>query len=180
MSVGIPQSRVERLAALSEEEQRDFIAKMSPEDILKLDADFEAWHAKGQMPPPGEGWRTWLMMAGRGFGKTRAGAEWISRVAMSGKRRIALVSASIDEARSVMVEGKSGLIAVSAARGVRIKWEPSLGKLTWPSGSVAMLYSGDHPDGLRGPEFDFAWGTVADRRADRPRGGGWGACRTAG
>ena len=97
------------------------------------------------------------MMAGRGFGKTRAGAEWISRLARKRSLRIALVAASLDEARSIMVEGSSGLLSVARAHRVRVIWEPSLRQLTWPSGTVAHLYSGDHADGLRGPEHSFAW-----------------------
>jgi phage terminase large subunit-like protein len=147
----------DRLAAMSDSELRDFLRKCGPRGILMLDAAYELWAAKGQIEPRGAGWRTWLMMAGRGYGKTRAGAEWIHRLAMTGKRRIALVSATIDEARAVMVEGVSGLIAVAAGHGVIVTWEPSKGEVRWPSGAVASLFSGDKADGLRGPEHDFAW-----------------------
>src|SRR5207244_2265542 len=71
--------------------------------------------------------------------------------------RIALVGANIGDARSIMVEGVSGLLGVSRQHRRRLKWEPSLGRLTWPNGSEAQLFSGDHADGLRGPEHDFAW-----------------------
>ena len=145
------------LMRMSEAEARDFIGKMTPTDLLALDAAFEIWAHQGQLPPPGEGWRTWLMMAGRGYGKTRAGAEWVNAMAMRGNYRFALVAASIDEARAVMVEGRSGLIAVNGLRGGRVKWEPSLKRLTWPSGSIAELFSGESPEGLRGPEHHFAW-----------------------
>ena len=161
----IPQYQIGRLCWLPVEEQRDFILNMLPEDALRLDAMFETWAANGQLEPGHEGWRTWLMMAGRGFGKTRAGAEWIHGVAMSGRRRIALVAATIDEARSIMVEGKSGLLEVARRRGVRLKWEPSLNRLKWSSGAIATLYSGDNADGLRGPEHHFAWWTAEDRHA---------------
>ena len=97
------------------------------------------------------------MMAGRGFGKTRAGAEWINGLARKRGLRMALVAASIDEARSVMVEGASGILAVARTHRLKVKWEPSLKQLTWPSGTTAHLYSGDHADGLRGPEHGFAW-----------------------
>ena len=92
------------------------------------------------------------MMAGRGFGKTRAGAEWIYALA-SGRPgvRIALVGATIGDARSVMIEGVSGVLAVARNRGRRLSWEPSLGRLKWPNGSEAALFSGDNADGLRGP-----------------------------
>jgi hypothetical protein len=88
--------------------------------------------------------------------------------------RIALVAASIDEARAVMVEGSSGLLSVARRQRHRLKWEPSLGRLTWPRGSVAQLYSGDHADGLRGPEHHFAW-CARDTRCGRGRGCGGGS-----
>jgi phage terminase large subunit-like protein len=146
-----------RLALMPPEVLRAWLAECLPKDILLLDAQFEMWAQTGQLPPQGEGWRVWLMMAGRGFGKTRAGAEWVHGLAMTGRKRIALVAASIDEARAIMVEGVSGLLATAKRHGVKLRWEPSKGELTWPGGSVAKLYSGDHADGLRGPEFHFAW-----------------------
>ncbi len=134
------------------------IEGLTLEQALKLDTDFEMWAHANQLPPNGEGWLTWLMMAGRGFGKTRAGAEWIYRLA-SGKAgiHVALVGGTIAEARSIMVEGMSGLLSIAQRHRRRLNWEPSLGRLTWPNGSQAKLFSGDSADGLRGPEHDFAW-----------------------
>jgi phage terminase large subunit-like protein len=148
----------EWLQGATDEQVAKFIERMTLADLLQLDAWFELWAHKSQLPPLGEGWRVWLMMAGRGFGKTRAGAEWIHRLA-SGKRglRIALVGASIGDARNIMVEGVSGLLAVAKLNRSRLMWEPSLGRLKWPNGSEAQLFSGDHADGLRGPEHDFVW-----------------------
>jgi len=142
----------------TEEQQRKILEKATPEWLLQWDADFEHWAHENQLPPSDEGWRTWLMMAGRGFGKTRAGAEWIFRLA-NGRPgvRIGLAGATIADARSVMVEGVSGLITVARRYRRRLKWEPSLNRLTWPNGSRAELYSGDNADGLRGPEFNFCW-----------------------
>jgi len=142
---------------MSSNELAAWLAKCRPQDLLMLDAAFELWAAKGQIEPDETGWRVWLMMAGRGFGKTRAGAEWVHRLALTGRKRIALVAASIDEARAIMVEGMSGLLNVARRQRVPVRWEPSLGRLTWPMGSVAQLFSGDHADGLRGPEHHFAW-----------------------
>jgi phage terminase large subunit-like protein len=82
--------------------------------------------------------------------------------------RIALVGASIGDSRSVMVEGVSGLTAVAVLRQRRISWEPSLGRVKWPNGSEAQIFSGDHADGLRGPEHDFAW-CIASARPARGR-----------
>ena len=94
-----PRDWIRALANASPEERVRIINSMSPIELLRLDAWFEAWAHKGQLPPDGDGWRVWLMMAGRGFGKTRAGAEWIHALA-SAKRgvRIALVGATIHEA----------------------------------------------------------------------------------
>ena len=134
------------------------IGSMTPRSMLDFDATFENWAHRAQLPPEGEGWRTWLMLAGRGFGKTRAGAEWVEKLARSRPGvRIALAGATIDEARRVMVEGVSGVLSVAAQRRKKVNWEPSLGRLKWPNGSQAQLFSGDNPDGLRGPEHDFAW-----------------------
>ncbi|GAA4722008.1 terminase family protein [Sphingomonas lutea] len=138
--------------------QRRAIEQMSVGDALAFDADFEQWAHENQLPPNGEGWRTWLMMAGRGFGKTRAGAEWIFRLA-SGKPnlKIACIGANLADARTIMVEGVSGLLSIARRKRRRLNWEPSLHRLTWPNGSEVKLFSGEHADGLRGPEHDFAW-----------------------
>ena len=140
-------------------EVRALLAKMTPDDLLRYDADFESWVHEGQIEPAAEGWRTWLMMAGRGYGKTRAGAEWITRLAVQRARpvRIALVGATDAEVRKVMVEGESGLIAVARRLDVALSWEPSLGRLTWPNGSVAEIFSSEAPERLRGPQHHFAW-----------------------
>ena len=154
------QRQLERLLAADEETRARIIRNMTPAQLLRFDWRFENWAHKSQLPPRCEGWRTWLMMAGRGFGKTRAGAEWIFGLARARPGvRIALVGASIADARSIMVEGVSGLLKVAQMNEPRRRmgWEPSIGRLTWPNGSQAQLFSGDHGDGLRGPEFDFAW-----------------------
>jgi phage terminase large subunit-like protein len=109
----------------------------------------------------------WLVMAGRGFGKTRMGAEWVrARAETDGRVRIALVGATRDEVRRVMVEGESGLLEI-APPGRRPVWEPSLGRLRWPRGAEAYVYSAAEPEGLRGPQHHFAW---ADEIAKWPAG----------
>lgn len=119
--------------------------------------DWRFWADPRQLPPPGD-WRVWLMMAGRGFGKTRAGAEWVRGVAEAdGNARIALVGATIGEVRRVMIEGESGILAVSPP-ATRPRWEPSNGRLLWRSGARAFCYSGENPDALRGPQHSHAWG----------------------
>ncbi|MEZ5708989.1 MAG: terminase family protein [Blastomonas sp.] len=109
-----------------------------------------------QLAPDGD-WRIWLILAGRGFGKTRAGAEWVRGIAeRDGSARIALVAASLGEARSIMVEGESGLLALPAPAG-RPVWEPSLRRLRWPSGAMATCYSAAEPESLRGPQHSHGW-----------------------
>lgn len=117
---------------------------------------WEIWARDEQLPPDGE-WRVWLICAGRGFGKTRAGAEWVRNVARhDGAARIALVGASLTEVRSVMVEGESGLLA--AAPGALVpEFEPSLRRLQWPNGAQAFLYSAGEPEALRGPQHSHAF-----------------------
>lgn len=109
-----------------------------------------------QLPPPGD-WRLWLICAGRGFGKTRTGAEWVNTVARRDRHaRIALVGSSLTEVRAVMVEGESGLLACSPGDR-RPRFDPSLRRLVWPGGAQAYLYSAAEPDSLRGPQHSHAW-----------------------
>jgi phage terminase large subunit-like protein len=143
---------------MTPEESDAWLGNVTLADLKAWEADFEAWAHEGQLEPEGEDWRTWLMLAGRGYGKTRAGAEWVARLATSRPCRIALVAATIDEARAVMVEGESGLLAVLKRRKrTRWFWEPSLRQLRFSNGSVVMLYSGENPDGLRGGHHHHAW-----------------------
>lgn len=96
-------------------------------------------------------------MAGRGFGKTRTGAEYVRREVEEGRAgRVALVAATSADARDVIVEGQSGIVAVSPP-WFEPTYEPSKRRLTWPNGAIATLYSADEPDRLRGPEHDLAW-----------------------
>ena len=100
---------------------------------------------------------TWLILAGRGFGKTRAGAEWIRSKVESGiYGRIALVAEDAADARDVMVEGESGILA-TASPWFRPRYEPSKRRLTWPNGAQATTFSSADPEALRGPQFDLAW-----------------------
>ena len=95
-------------------------------------------------------------MAGRGFGKTRTGAEWIRDRVREGARRIAIVGRTASDVRDVMVEGETGILAVSPPWN-RPQYEPSKRRITWPNGAVATTYTGDKPDQLRGPQHDTAW-----------------------
>ena len=148
--------RAAYLIALKPRARRALLGKMSLSQKKKLSHYWELWAHEGQLPPA-NAWTVWLILAGRGFGKTRAGAEWVRAVAEADPAaRIALVAASLPEARSVMVEGASGLLAI-APRGKRPKFEPSRRRLTWPSGAQAMLYTAGEPETLRGPQHSHAW-----------------------
>ena len=121
----------------------------------------EWWAHGGQIEPKecpsGGPWRVWAIVAGRGFGKTRAGAEWVwARARENGEARIALVAASLDEVAKVMVEGDSGLLA-AARHGERPRWLRSRGVLYFPSGAQGHAFTADRPDKLRGPQHHLAW-----------------------
>ena len=121
--------------------------------------DVYGWNnqARDDQHTPEGDWGVWLLMAGRGFGKTRVGAEWVrERVSGGVGGRIALVAPTPDDARNVMVEGVSGLLRVSPP-WFKPVYEPSKRKLTWPNGAVALGFSSYEPDRLRGPQFDTAW-----------------------
>jgi predicted phage terminase large subunit-like protein len=108
-----------------------------------------------QIAPDGD-WTTWLYMAGRGSGKTRAGSEWVHEQIAAGCKRIALVGATAADVRDVMVEGESGILPTSRP-GARPVYEPSRRRLTWPNGAIATTYSAEEPERLRGPQHDGAW-----------------------
>ena len=147
--------RAAYLIALPRPERRTLLRKMSGQQQHGIRKYWTLWAHEGQLPPDCA-WTIWLILAGRGFGKTRAGAEWVRAVAEADPAaRIALVAASLPEARSVMVEGASGLLAI-APRGRRPKFEPSRRRLTWPSGAQATLYSAGEPESLRGPQHSHA------------------------
>lgn len=102
-------------------------------------------------------WLTWLILAGRGYGKTRTGAEAVrEQVETSKAKRVALVGRTAADVRDVMVEGESGLLAISPPY-FRPQYYPSKRRVVWPNGAIATCYSGDKPDVLRGPQHDFAW-----------------------
>jgi len=144
------------LASLPEPARNDLAAALSPTEARALLYDWPFWARPAQLPPLGN-WRVWLLLAGRGFGKTRTGAELIrARVATCAARRLALVAPTAADARNVMVEGESGILAISPPWD-RPRYEPSKRRLTWPNGAIATLYSADEPERLRGPQHDATW-----------------------
>jgi phage terminase large subunit-like protein len=144
------------LARLEIAERDRLLASLTDKSVEQLEQAWELWAHPGQLPPPGD-WRVWLLQAGRGFGKTRAGAEWVRAMAQAvPEARIALVGATIEDARRVMVEGPSGLMAVSRAADAAV-WRPTSGEVRFGNGARAIVYSAAAPEKLRGPEHHFAW-----------------------
>lgn len=147
---------IDRLIALPEDARAEALRGMTAPMKREFHARWDAWAHGGQLAPPGD-WRVWLIRAGRGFGKTRAGSEWVSELAQAAPDgRFALVGATLDEVRRVMIEGRSGLIATARADR-RPVWRASARELRFPSGAIAFAYSADSPEGLRGPEHHAAW-----------------------
>lgn len=143
------------------------LARLSDDQVIALHGDWQVWARDDQLPPQttadGEAWRVWLILGGRGAGKTRAGSEWVrakalglAPIAEAPSMRIALIGETMAEVRSVMVEGVSGLLSVHHG-DERPSFESSKMQLTWPNGAVAQMFSAENPEGLRGPQFDAAW-----------------------
>lgn len=155
-------SQAQIFAAMPEHERVALIKEFGPEVLAALKYKWEFWGRPDQLIPPG-GWTTWLLLAGRGFGKTRVGAETIrdwacgtTPLARGLCGRIALVAETSGDARDVLVEGESGILSVHP-KDFRPLYEPSKRRLTWPNGAVATLYNAVEPDQLRGPQHDAAW-----------------------
>lgn len=143
------------------------LSELTASHLELLGRDWEIWARDDQLPPihlpSGDPWRVWLVLGGRGSGKTRAGAEWVRAQALGiapfasrPARRIALVGETLGDVRHVMIEGISGLLSVHA-NAERPLFEPSKMQLTWPNGAIAQMFGGDNPGSLRGPQFDCAW-----------------------
>jgi len=151
----------------------EFLGGLSENALLALPWLFEFWALPHQLPPRGD-WKTWVIMGGRGAGKTRAGAEWV-RAEVEGagpedagrSRRVALVGETVEQVREVMVLGESGILACSPPDR-RPEWQATRAQLLWPNGAVAQVFSAHDPERLRGPQFDAAW---ADELGKWKKGG---------
>ena len=147
--------------------EETFATEVPPREAIRWEHDFAAWAHPHQQSPltadNGEPWTTWLVLGGRGAGKTRHGAEWVralvhgaSPYAEHGHLRIALVGENEHDVREVMIEGASGLLRMSP-RAERPAWISSRRRLEWENGAVAQAFSADEPESLRGPQFDAVW-----------------------
>jgi phage terminase large subunit-like protein len=146
---------VDALAAMPEEDRMAIIAALTPEERIALYYDWNVWAREKQRVPDGD-WEVWAIIAGRGFGKTRTGAETIRWMVKNGYRYIALVGRTAADVRNVMIEGESGLLSVFP-KAQRPEYQPSKRQIRFHTGALGFTYSGDKPDQLRGPQHDGAW-----------------------
>lgn len=132
--------------------REEALAALNPLQTQQLAYHWEAWARPAQLAPDGE-WTFWLVLAGRGFGKTRTCAEQVRAWIKEGRRYVNLIGATAADARDVMVEGESGILAVCPG-WERPEYKPSQRKLVWPTGAESLIFSADEPDRLRGPQHD--------------------------
>jgi len=150
------------LAQLPPHDRELFFLSLTPEESALLLYDWSFWGRPSQQEPRGD-WSVWLALAGRGYGKTRMGSEWV-RSMMCGSTpyargrvsHMALVAETAADARDVMVQSSGGILHCHPP-DYRPIYQPSLRKLTWPNGATAHTYSADDPEQLRGPEHEAAW-----------------------
>jgi len=135
---------------------KSYLRTLEPKEVGAQLGDWQSWAHASQREPPGADWRIWLLLGGRGAGKTRAGAEWINNGARTGRfERMALIAPTFHDVREVMIEGASGVLACAEARPT---YEASRRRLVWPNGAQAHCFSAEDPASVRGPQFDAAWG----------------------
>lgn len=147
----------------------DDLTDLSPAELRALLHDWSTWARATQLPPddprssnhlqpntPNPHWEYWLALAGRGWGKTRAGAEQVLRWVRNGYRRIGIIAPTSADTRDVATEGESGILTVAHPKE-RPLYEPSKRRLTFPNGAIATLFSAEEPERLRGPQHDAIW-----------------------
>lgn len=149
-------SAFERMARLPTAERDAMIDSLTDEDCLALAYDWRGFHARSdQIAPPGD-WDIWIILAGRGFGKTRSGAEWVREKVNAGSRRIALIGETQKDLEEVMIEGESGILSVFPPSEI-VKYTKKPVQIKFKSGAIGLGYNATSPDQLRGPNFDASW-----------------------
>ena len=152
------------LRELPPDRLKEVLSQLGPKKTEELQHTWEFWARPEQIEPEGD-WNVWIALAGRGWGKTRAGVEWVRHQIKSGKKRIAAVAPTNSDIRRVMVEGESGFLSVcwkgdKTYRGGKLgfpNWSPTNRTLTWENGAKVEFYSAEDPERLRGPQFHAAW-----------------------
>lgn len=143
------------LRRLNPADAAGWLESLTDTEVLALRYDWLFWAREAQLPPDGD-WLTWMILAGRGFGKTRTGAEWVRQRVERGARRIAIIAETQRDLEQVLLEGESGLLEVCPPGFIR-KWTTRPVEIEFASGAVALGYNGTEPGQLRGPQFDTAW-----------------------
>lgn len=143
------------LASLPPQQRQAILDGLTEAQAEQLAWDWHFWARPEQIAPAGD-WLTWVILAGRGFGKTRSGAEWIREQVAAGKRRIALIGETQKDLEEVMIEGDSGILSVFPP-GERPNYRRRPVRLEFSTGAIALGYNATEPDQLRGPQFDAAW-----------------------
>ncbi len=149
-------SQAETLASLPEAERAEILAALTDEQAAELLFDWRGFNARPDQIAPEGDWDIWLALAGRGWGKTRTGAEWVREQVKSGARRIALIAETQKDLEEVMINGESGILAICPEHErPKVRYKPV--RLTFPNGATALGYNATEPKQLRGPQFDAAW-----------------------
>ena len=144
------------LAAMPPAERERIIRSLSTEQVRRLKYAWRFWARPPQIEPVGDDWIVWLIMAGRAFGKTRAGAEWVIERVNVGAKHIALIGRTFPDVVDTMIQGESGIISLSSPDNMPVH-VPSKRRLIWPNGAEAITYTAEKPDQLRGPQPDTIW-----------------------
>ncbi len=144
-----------RLHTLTPNERKIYLESLEDDEILDLHFDWHVWRREKQAPPLWA-WQNWLILAGRGFGKTRVGSETIRQWIREGFDLVNLVAATADDLRDVMVEGESGILAV-CPKDERPQYLVSKRRLEWPNGAVSLLFTAEEPERLRGKQHQKLW-----------------------
>lgn len=147
-------SLLDSLTSLSDAERTDLLAGLTDEEAAALLYDWNLWARPSQLEPI-DPWRIWLILAGRGYGKTRVGAEWVRKNAREFEY-VNIAGATADDARDIMIEGESGIMAVCPA-WERPEYRRSLRRLDWPSGAKSLIFTADEPERFRGKQHERFW-----------------------
>ncbi len=153
------------LRALPASKVQEVMQELGPQRAEELQHTWEFWARENQLEPAGKDWNTWMVNAGRGFGKTRSGVEWVRENVKRGVKRIAAVAATNSDIERVMVKGESGFLSVcwkgdKTYSGKKMgfpEWSPTKRALTWDNGAQVLFFSAEEPERLRGPQFELAW-----------------------
>lgn len=152
------------LRKLPKNQVDEVFKQLGPKKVEELKHTWSFWARDEQLEPEGD-WNTWFVNAGRGFGKTRAGVEWVREQVKRGAKRIAAVAATNSDIERVMVKGESGFLNVcwkgdKTYKGGKMgypEWSPTKRTLSWENGAQVQFFSAEEPERLRGPQFELAW-----------------------